>query len=192
MKGNIKNIDPSGPIEDVIYKLLLLYKQPLHYKKIKELLIEAGYYELNGRKAPRDYTGIFRSLRLDGRFIRLERGYYGLKEVNLGLYLSTELNIDCEDSEDITSQDPEIEVKMNSETENTREIVELENESMNAEEIINPEIFAQVGILDVIKENYSTEEIKEMIERARKEYYGHFLPQFIASEMNIIMEKNKV
>ena len=66
--------------------------------------------------------------------------------------------------------------------------IESEDKSMNLEETISHENMPSDDLSCILTKcyrYYNRDEVKEVIERAQKEYYNHFLPQFISDQLTL-------
>lgn len=200
MKNKIKVSFPHRNTGDALYQILSHRKKPTHYKEMAEILVELGHYKLRGKEAPKSYTTIFRVMRLDERFVSVGKGYYTLKDFNFGLCSPSKLDANYKDTNENKLNSHEHKEKNNFEIENSTELSELNmcfNNDIMVEETMNAKVIHQDNVLPeevvtLLHRYYDDEELECAMQRAEKEYYKKFIPQFISDEMNKVMERNKV
>lgn len=200
MTDKIEDIDLHGNTGDALYQILSLRQKPYHYREMRKDLIEMGYYRSKGREIPKSYTTIFRAMRLDERFVSVGNGYYKLKDSNFGQYSPSKLDANYKDINENELNSHECKEKNNFEIENSTELSELNmcfNNDIMVEETMNAKVIHQEKVLPeevvtLLHRYYDDEELECAMQRAEKEYYEKFIPQFISDEMNKVMERNKV
>lgn len=191
MPDKIEDMELYGNTGDALYQILSLRQKPYHYKEMGAALVEMGYYRLKGKEVPKKYTTIFRAMRLDERFIALGNGYYALKDFNFGLCSPSELDASYKDTKEDEFNSPEFKEEDNFESEFNmcfNNNIKMVEEIMNSKEIYQENILPN-EVITLLQRYYDGEELDNAMQRAEKEYYDKFIPQFIADEMNRIMEK---